>query len=205
MQKGIERRFARAWMAHEKRADQKDAMGYSEVGILTGHAAVFGMLSEDLSYFRERIDKGAFEDSIAKDDVRALFNHDPNFILGRTGPKTLRMREDDRGLYVEIDLPDTQLARDLAVSIGRGDVSQMSFAFETIMDAWDFTDRDNPIRTLKKVRLYDVSPVTYPAYADTDVEVALRSMNDARAQLAPPLPPVPYRLLLRKRKMALTA
>lgn len=141
---------------------------------IMGHAAVFNVLSEDLGWFREKIEPGAFKATIGEDDVRALFNHDPNLVLGRNVSGTLRMSEDGVGLAIEIDPPDTQAARDVLVLIERGDVSQMSFAFRVLEESWEYGEKNEPdIRTLKKVRLFDVSPVTYPAYTQTDV--ALRS------------------------------
>ena len=146
---------------------------------IVGHAAVFDSLSEDMWGFREKIAPGAFSETIAQDDIRALFNHNADFVLGRNRAGTLRLKEDAKGLAVEIDPPDTQYARDLMVSIERRDVTQMSFGFYTIADEWDYSDRDNPLRTLKKVRLFDVSPVTYPAYEMTDLE-----LNDVEAKIA---------------------
>lgn len=142
---------------------------------LVGHSAVFEQLSEDLGGFREKIRAGAFTESIIQDDVRALFNHDSNFVLGRNRNGTLELSEDDKGLKVSIDPPDTQWARDLMFSVARGDINQMSFAFETLIDEWDETGVI-PIRTLIKVKLYDVSIVTYPAYPQTSVGV--RSPED---------------------------
>jgi len=139
---------------------------------IVGHAAVFDVVAGD-TWFREKIAPGAFTESIGKDDVRALWNHDPNFVLGRNTSKTLTLREDDKGLWVEINPPDTQAARDLMVSIDRGDVSQMSFGFQTLIDEWEHFDDKADLRTLKKVKLWDVSPVTFPFYTQTDV--ALRS------------------------------
>lgn len=155
----------------EKRAD--------EGRTIVGHAAVFNKLSVDLWGFREKIAPGAFADAVKEDDVRALFNHDPNFILGRNKAGTLRLKEDEIGLAIEVDPPDVQWARDLMVSIDRRDITQMSFGFSLVADEWDYTDRNNPVRTLKKVQLYDVSPVTYPAYPDTDVE--LNSLMEKKA------------------------
>lgn len=135
--------------------------------LLKGHAAVFEKLSENMGGMREKIAKGAFMKSIGKDDVRALWNHNPDYVLGRNKSGTLRLSEDDKGLAIEIDPPDTQWARDLMVSIKRGDVTQMSFAFSSVTDSWD---NEKSVRTLNEVKLYDVSPVTYPAYPQTDIK-----------------------------------
>ena len=156
---------------------------------LRGHAAVFNSLSEDMGGFREQIAPGAFADAIAGDDVRALFNHDPNFILGRNRAKTLTLAEDSRGLAIEIVLPDTQTVRDLVVApIERGDVSQMSFGFSVRPGGQDWAkdDEGRVIRTLKRLRLFDVSPVVFPAYAETDV--AVRSFADWKKSTVPALP-----------------
>ncbi len=144
---------------------------------ITGHAAKFDSWSRDLGGFREKISKGAFKKAIKEDDVRALFNHDPSLLLGRTKAGTLALSEDKEGLYMEIDPPPTQLGRDLMELIERGDVSQQSFSFSVEKEEWKYP-KDKPAeRTLVEVRLYDVSPVTFPAYEDTDVTVALRSME----------------------------
>ena len=143
---------------------------------LIGHAAFFEVLSEDLGGFREKIRKGAFEKTIQTDDIRALFNHDPNYVLGRNVNGTLELSEDETGLLVKIKPPETQFARDLVKQIARGDISQMSFGFIVNVDEWDTTDKDNPIRTLVDVGLFDVSPVTFAAYPQTDIGV--RSVKD---------------------------
>lgn len=152
---------------------------------LRGHAAVFEQLSENLGGFREKIRAGAFAESIRRDDIRALWNHDPNVVLGRNRAGTLRLKEDDVGLAVAIDLPDTAPARDMAHSIERGDVTQMSFGFSVKPDGQDWAEDDDGmvIRTLTAVRLFDVSPVTFPAYPQTDIAVrALESWRDGLAQ-----------------------
>lgn len=144
---------------------------------MQGHAAVFNQETEIGGWMREKIEPGAFKSSIKQDDVRALFNHDPNYVLGRSGAGTLKMSEDDTGLKVVIEPPDTQFARDLAVSIERGDINQMSFAFQVQEEEWQLGDKKKPdLRILKKVRLFDVSPVTFPAYDGTDI--AMRSHEE---------------------------
>jgi HK97 family phage prohead protease len=140
---------------------------------IRGHAAVFNRLSEDLGGFKEKIDPGAFARAIKeRQDVRSLFNHNPDKILGRTKSGTLKLEEDDDGLNSVTDPADTTYARDLLVSIERGDVDQMSFSFSVPEggDSWEETE-DGDVRTLRDVNLYDISPVTFPAYPDTDVAV----------------------------------
>jgi HK97 family phage prohead protease len=143
---------------------------------IEGHAAVFDQLSEDLGGFREKIAPGAFTEAIETDDVRALFNHDPSRVLGRLKAGTLELEEDKTGLRSTIYPPDS--AADVVESIKRGDVDQMSFGFVTVDESWEKKDGEN-IRTLEKVRLFDVSPVTYPAYPDT--AVAVRSLEQFEA------------------------
>lgn len=149
-------------------------------GLIVGHAAVFDRLSENLGGFREKIAAGAFDD-VLSDDVRGLFNHDSNLLLGRSRAGTLRLNIDQRGLGYEIDAPDTTAGRDLLVSLERGDVTQSSFGFTVADDTWA-EDRDGTvIRTIRKLaRLFDVSPVTFPAYPDTDV--AKREFRDYLAR-----------------------
>jgi hypothetical protein len=165
---------------------------------IVGHAAVFNRIG-DGGWFREKVAPGAFRDSIKVDDVRALWNHDPNFVLGRNKAGTLRLSEDERGLAIEIDPPDTQAARDLLVSIDRGDVSQMSFGFTTIKDSWEKTEGDKDIRTLEKVQLWDVSPVTFPFYRDTDV--AVRSHEQWKQQTEAEAVTPAFRNKLRRKKL----
>ena len=137
---------------------------------IVGYAAVFDQLSVELWGFYEKIQPGAFTKTIQEADVRGLWNHDSNYVLGRTKSGTLTLREDPIGLGIEILPPDTQWARDLMVTIDRGDVDQMSFAFQVMRDHWETVD-DKLVRTLEEVALYDVSPVTFPAYPQTTVQV----------------------------------
>ena len=144
-----------------------------------GYASVFNRLSQNLGGFVERVAQGTFAKTIQEADVRALFNHDADQVLGRSKSGTLRMQEDEKGLRYEIDLPNTQLGRDLAALLERGDISGSSFGFTTISDEWGETEDGYPLRTLTEVRLRDVSPVTFPAY--TSSEASLRSLAEERS------------------------
>lgn len=141
--------------------------------VLVGHAAVFDTLSLEMWGFREKVAPGAFTDTLGNDDIRALWNHDPGAVLGRVQAKTLEVREDKKGLAVRIKVPDTQVGRDAVTSIDRGDVSQMSFGFQVLEDTWEpgGDDRSSLVRTIEKVQLFEVSPVTFPAYPATDIDV----------------------------------
>ena len=160
-----------------------------------GYAAKFNSLSENLGdsqyQFREIIQPGAFDD-VLEDDVRALFNHDANMILARSknGNGTLKIGTDAIGLWYEFEAPDTQAGRDLLTSIDRGDVDQSSFGFSVAKDGQKWEEKregDGPTivtRTITKVaRLFDVSPVTYPAYPEASV--ALRSLQEFRQDQTP--------------------
>jgi len=149
---------------------------------ISGYAAVFNKLSQPLSFgFRERIRPGAFTKTIKDGDIRALFNHDPNYVLGRTKAGTLELREDDNGLAFDIHAPDEPWVRSLIASIKRGDINQASFAFDAVQEEWSQNEKQ-PVRELREVKLYDVSPVTYPAYLETSTQA--REMRALRAELA---------------------
>ena len=166
----IERRTAPEGVELREEGDTLPAPGY---------AAVFARLSSDLSGFVEVVAPGAFRSTLKQADVRALFNHSPDALLGRSSSGTLRMTEDDQGLRYEIDLPYTSLGRDVAELLRRGDISGSSFGFRTIADEWGETEEGYPLRTLNEVALRDVGPVTFPAYTDT--EASLRSLAEPRS------------------------
>jgi uncharacterized protein len=151
---------------------------------IEGYAATFNDVT-DLGYFREQIAVGAFDGHLA-DDVRLLINH-TGVPLARTTNGTLRLSVDETGLRYEAQLADTTEGRDLYTLIQRGDISQSSFAFSIEDETWD--NKAN-LRTVNKVgRLYDVSPVTYPAYATTTV--AARNAAAAAQEQAPEPAPEP--------------
>jgi hypothetical protein len=156
---------------------------------IEGHAAVFNSISEEIFGFKEIIMPGAFAGAIGRSDIRALVNHNPNYILGRLKAGTLSAQEDQRGLAVDIIPPDTQYARDLLVSIDRGDIDQMSFMFTVKRDEWA-ENNGEVVRTIYEFdQIYDVSPVTFPAYTETDVsararETCVEIRNNAATQNA---------------------
>jgi len=142
---------------------------------ISGYAAVFNLDSEDLG-FRETIKPGAFKKALKKSDVRALKNHDPNLIFGRSNVN-LRLKEDKNGLYMEVDPIATTNYRTVAEEIQAGLITQQSFGFTVSKDEWN---EDYTRRTILEVdQVFDVSPVTFPAYPDTTV--ALRSRDAAKA------------------------
>lgn len=147
---------------------------------LIGYAAVFDEQSQNLGGFVEKIDPHAFDAAIGG-DVRALWNHDPNFVLGRTQSGTLRLRVDRRGLHVDIDPPATSWAGDFLKSIARGDVDQMSFGFNAVRDQWTTARDGKAVRRLLEVKLHDVSPVTFAAYPQTTVGVRAEAARHTRA------------------------
>lgn len=133
-----------------------------------GYIAKFDKKADIYGMFSESIRKNAFKKTIQEADIRCLFNHDPNYPLGRNKSGTLRLEEDDIGLKFENDLPDTNIGNDLYKSIQRGDISQCSFGFTPIKEEW--RDGEQGLeRELLEVKLFDVSPVTFPAYVDTEV------------------------------------
>lgn len=135
---------------------------------LGGYASVFDQ-SADLGFQgNERMAPTAFDAALKTSDTRALFNHDPSFLLGRVSAGTLRLHTDGHGLEYEVDLPDTSYARDLRELVARGDITGASFGFVPGEATWD---HDHTTRTHVSVRqLVDVSPVTFPAYDGASTE-----------------------------------
>ena len=174
-------------MKLEKRTFESPDLGLEtrddEPPKITGHAAVFDRVAGD-GWFREKVAPGAFAETLKEDDIRALWNHDTGIVLGRNRAGTLKLWEDAEGLAVEITPPDTQMARDLVASIERGDVSQMSFGFQVLRQTWVEEEDEKDLRIIEKVKLWEVSPVTFPFYEDTDV--ALNSHREWRASLGSP-------------------
>lgn len=160
---------------------------------LTGYAAVFYRaddpgteyaLAED---YIERIAPGAFAATLVADDIRGLFNHSADKVLGRVKSGTMRLAEDEKGLRYEIDLPDTATGNEVRELVKRGDITGSSFGF--IVTGQEHEERADGVlvRNLTGVSLVDLGPVTFPAYKSTEVHTRA---EDHRATPAPEPEPV---------------
>ena len=159
--------------------------------VITGYAVRYNTLSVDLGGFREQILPGAFDKVLnrqrGKQDVVALFNHDPNQLLGRTSSGTLELSSDDSGLRYSVSLPNTELGRTIREMVDRRDLRGSSFAF-TLQpgkgDSWEPGEDGKPLRSIREVNgLFDVSVVTHPAYSSSTVAVARRGMEEWQRSL----------------------
>lgn len=138
-------------------------------GVLTGYAFLWDVPTR-LSNFNEVVERSALDGVLERSDVRALLNHDPNHVLGRT-PNTLSLAPDDKGLRYEVELPNTQTGRDLAVLAKRGDITQSSYAFRVTAEGQNWDEETRTRRITRFADLLDVSPVTYPAQPMTEASV----------------------------------
>lgn len=174
----MERRFLKGAQVRAKAGDKPGIEGY---------AAVFDeeyVLYEDTGMrMVETIAPGAFS-AVLDQDVRCLFNHEPDNVLGRTTNKTLRLAEDKKGLSYENDLDTrTSIAQNVQAFVDRGDVTGCSFAFTVEQQSWRESQAEDGkmtvySRVIEKVSmLYDVGPVTYPAYESTSVSARSREMR----------------------------
>lgn len=153
---------------------------------IAGTGIVYNQLSVVIwGMFREQIAPGAFTESMAKRDVRSLWNHNTDYPLGRVGNGTLRLSEDEVGIHFENEPPATSWGQDALESIRRGDVTQTSFGFVTLEDDWSLDNNEQLIRTIRKGELWEISPVVFPAYPQT--EVGVRGLNEV-VEANPTLP-----------------
>lgn len=180
----------------EKRMDDDE----HEAAVIEGMAAMYNQRT-DLGWYEEEILPGAF-DEVMNDDVRCLLNHDPNFVLARSkeGKGTLELVLTNEGLMYRYTTPNRSYAKDLADAIETGDISQSSFAFRAKESIWVEREGEKELRQIKTIeRLYDVAPVTYPAYSDTTV--AKRSLEAVKEEAE--RHSEPSRLKLRKAQVFL--
>lgn len=144
--------------------------------LISGYAARFGDLSDPIMFFRESVAKGAFSKTLTEYDQAALWNHNPDLIIGRRSAGTLSLQEDDIGLAYQISPPDTEAGRGYVESVRRGDVKGTSFKFQAVRDEWDYEDDTDGYcrRSLHEVKLFEISPTPFPAYPTTTA--AIRAM-----------------------------
>lgn len=154
----------------------------NKAGRLVGYAVRFNSLSKDLGGFRERILPGAFSSVLEKGvDIRALIDHDKSKLLGRTSAGTLRVGQDDRGLWFQLDLPNTQYSRDLQALVERGDVRGMSFGFNVPKGGDRFLRENNTaIREVTAADLKEITVTSIPAYTATEVTLRIDPGLSAR-------------------------
>lgn len=165
----------------------REATGDSPGGVRY-YAVVYDSLSVDMGGWRERIAPGAFEDSLHEDDIRAMVNHDRAKVIARRsvdlGIDTLQITDDERGVLFDIPtLPNTTAARDLVEDLKVRNITGASFGFFTVEDSWDWegTAEDGIyVRTVVKARMFEGSPVSFPAYPETVAEA--RSIATALAE-----------------------
>lgn len=141
---------------------------------LGGYAAVFSVPATIAGAWVEEVAPGAYSKTISEHDIRALWNHDPNIVLGRNKASTLRLWEDGHGLNAEIQPPDNEWGRPVLDAVKRGDVTGMSIAFRAVKQEWVHPpegSRELPKRTIREAKLYEVSPVTFPAFESTTIGV----------------------------------
>lgn len=151
---------------------------------IEGYFAVYGSKYWLWDDAYETIEPGAFDGEIER-DVRALADHDTRLVLGRTTAGTLTLRIDEKGLWGSILInPKDQDAMNLYERVKRGDVNQCSFGFDIVEQTTDYQDDGGAVWHLNKVRLYEVSVVTFPAYEDTQVEARKAEINDIKRRKA---------------------
>lgn len=154
-----------------------------EALLIEGYFAVFNSNYNIADGLSESIEPGAFTDTISG-DVRALINHDTSFVLGRTKANTLTLKQDARGLWGQIVInPDDSDAMNLYARVKRGDVDQCSFGFDILEEETVFSDDGSSVHwKIKKVRLYEVSVCTFPAYEETSVKARQQDAATAKAK-----------------------
>ena len=154
--KDRERRIISSGVKLEERAGSRPR--------LTGYGLVFERESEPLGGFTEVISRDVVIEPF--EDVVATFNHNPNALLGRQSSGTLELKRDERGIFYSIDVPETSIGKDVRELVSRGDIAGSSFTFDALEDSWQRENGIN-VRTLRRIAVYELGPVTFPAYPDT--------------------------------------
>ena len=145
---------------------------------IEGYFAVFDSVYQIAPDMSESIAHGAFDNTIS-DDIRALINHDTTLVLGRTKANTLQLRTDSHGLWGHIDInPNDSDAMNLYNRVQRGDVDQCSFGFDILNEETDFREDGSVHWTIKEVKLWEVSPCTFPAYEETNIAARAKERTE---------------------------
>lgn len=187
---------------HYKRTSRPELRAAGSGRTISGAAALFNQTSQNLGGFVEQIAPGAFTRTLQTSDVVALFNHDASQILGRMSAGNLTVEERDTGLFYDVTVPNTTTGSDAAENVSAGLVTGSSFAFRAIADTWSETDQGYPLRTVTEAALFDVGPVTFPAYLQTeqgDAALAVRSFcaaHDIDPSTIPAILPDSFRDIL---------
>lgn len=148
---------------------------------IEGLGIVFNVVT-DLGWFKEKIDPGAWTDEVAAGDIRSFFNHDANYVLGRTLSNTLELEKIEEGVYYRVlRASETDTGRNVGQSVKRGDVTGSSFQFRVLKDQWELLEDGTELRTILKFKeVREIGPVVFPAYTDTTA--AKRSHDDYKAE-----------------------
>ena len=145
---------------------------------IEGYFAVFNSDYDIAPDMSESVAPGAFTETLSG-DIRALVNHDTTLVLGRTKPRTLSLKEDTYGLWRHITVnPNDRAAMDLYERVKRGDVDGCSFGFDILDEETDFREDGSIHWTIKKVKLYEVSCCTFPAYEETNISAREKQRDE---------------------------
>ena len=142
----------------------------SDERVIEGYFALYESETELWAGSYEIISKGAFDSTLNKNDIRALWNHNTQYVLGRNRNGSLELKADDKGLFATIKLPKTQYAEDLYALVSRGDIDQASFGFNILDEELEELADGGYRWRIKDIDLHEISVVTFPAYENTTVQ-----------------------------------
>jgi len=175
--KDREMRQTRSINSQFQTRDDGDGKRYIE-----GYFAVFNSNYQLWEGASESVAPGAFDDTLG-DDIRALIDHDSRLVLGRNTAHTLELRQDEHGLWGSVEInPNDQDALNLYARVQRGDVDQCSFGFDIVAEDYEVHENGDVHWTIRKVKLWEVSVVTFPAYESTSVKARAKDLEEIRAR-----------------------
>jgi uncharacterized protein len=145
--------------------------------VIEGYFALYEQETELFAGSYEIINKGAFDSTLNKNDIRALWNHNTQYVLGRNKNGSLELKADDKGLFATIKLPNTQYANDLYELVSRGDIDQASFGFNILDEELEELASGGYRWRIKDIDLHEISVVTFPAYENTTVQAREKQVH----------------------------